>query len=85
MQHLSSVLKRLKNEQNGSINGHNIDYSGELDTLENLITEFNQVSQQLDDTWTLVERLQERITTANRDLVNVIDKYRRYLDDLRWK
>ena len=85
MQQLSSVLKRMKNEQNGSINGHSIDYSDELDTLENLITEFNQVSQQLDDTWTLIERLQERITTANRDLVNVIDKYRRYLDDLRWK
>ncbi len=85
MQQLSSVLKKLKNEQNGSINGHNIDYSDELDTLENLITEFNQVSQQLDDTWTLIERLQERITTANRDLINVIDKYRRYLDDLRWK
>ena len=85
MQQLSSVLKRMKNEQNGSINGHSIDYSDELDTLENLITEFNQVSQQLDDTWTLIDRLQERITTANRDLVNVIDKYRRYLDDLRWK
>ena len=85
MQQLSSVLKKLKNEQNCSINGHNIDYSDELDTLENLITEFNQVSQQLDDTWTLIERLQERITTANRDLINVIDKYRRYLDDLRWK
>tara|TARA_X000001388_G_C2172205_1_gene100288 strand:+ start:308 stop:565 length:258 start_codon:yes stop_codon:yes gene_type:complete len=85
MQQLSTVLKKIKSEHNGSINGHDIDYSDELDRLESLITEFNQVSQQLDDMWTTIDRVKDRINTANKDLVGVIDKYQRYLNDLRWK
>tara|TARA_R110000824_G_scaffold326907_2_gene513848 strand:+ start:758 stop:1012 length:255 start_codon:yes stop_codon:yes gene_type:complete len=46
---------------------------GAISTLENYPTDLNIISQQLDDIWTLAHKLQERLTTANRELIKTVD------------
>ena len=46
---------------------------GAISTLENYPTDLNMISQQLDDIWTLAHRLQEQLTTANRELIKTVD------------
>ena len=46
---------------------------GAISTLENYPTDLNMISQQLDDIWTLAHKLQERLTTANRELIKTVD------------
>ena len=46
---------------------------GAISTLENYPTDLNIISQQLDDIWTLAHRLQEQLTTANRELIKTVD------------
>ena len=46
---------------------------GAISTLENYPTDLNLISQQLDDIWTLAHKLQERLTTANRELIKTVD------------
>ena len=46
---------------------------GAISTLENYPTDLNMISQQLDDIWTLAHRLQERLTTANQELIKTVD------------
>ena len=45
---------------------------GAISTLENYPTDLNMISQQLDDIWTLAHKLQERLTTANRELIKTV-------------
>jgi hypothetical protein len=40
------------------------------------------ISQQLDDIWTLTDRLQERLTTANRELIKVVDTLTKNIQDV---
>ena len=46
---------------------------GAISTLENYPTDLNMISQQLDDIWTLAHKLQEQLTTANRELIKTVD------------
>jgi len=46
---------------------------GAISTLENYPTDLNMISQQLDDIWTLAHRLQEQLTTANKELIKTVD------------
>ena len=46
---------------------------GAISTLENYPTDLNMIIQQHDDIWTLAHKLQERLTTANRELIKTVD------------
>jgi len=55
---------------------------GAISTLENYPTDLNMISQQLDDIWTLTDRLQEQLTTANRELIKVVDTLTKNIQDV---
>jgi len=55
---------------------------GAISTLENYPTDLNMISQQLDDIWTLTHKLQERLTTANRELIKVVDTLSKNVQDV---
>mgnify|MGYP003125938973 CR=1 FL=1 len=47
---------------------------GALSTLGNYSTDLNMVSQNLDEIWSLLNKLQESVSVANRELINTTNR-----------
>ena len=55
---------------------------GAISTLENYPTDLNMISQQLDEIWTIIHTVEERLTIANRELIRTIDTLTKNIQDV---